>query len=101
MRHPSTVESERGSTSQSPPSAGGSIVLGLLLVGTIVAVSYPLIAGAALLGALTSSLYQRIRQNTDKRKQQGSDSVSEHRTQSSAAAVGDRQARRNGNSCCD
>ncbi len=101
MRHPSTLESERDSSSQSAPSVGGSIVLGLLLVGTIVAVSYPLIVGALLLGALTSSLYQRIRQSTKKKEETGSDSVSEHRSQSSAAAVGDRQARRNGNSCCD
>ncbi|WP_340098627.1 hypothetical protein [Salinibaculum salinum] len=101
MRHPSNINSERSRSPKSPPGTGGSLVLGLLLVGILVAVSYPVIVGAALLGALSSSLYQRIRQDSDENGQTSTDSVSEQRPQSSAAAVGDRQARRNGNGCCE
>ena len=101
MRHPSEINSERSSSPQTSPSVGGSLVLGLLLVGTIVAASYPIIVGAALLGALSSSLSQRIRQSIDKNGQTGTNNVSEQRPQSRAAAVGDRRTRQNGNGCCE
>jgi hypothetical protein len=100
MRYPGSIDIDRGGPRQSPPSVGGGIVVGLLLVGTIVAVSYPLLTAAAVLGALTATLYHRMRQTRANEEQTDSEGVSEHRTQSETTEIRERQTRTNGNGCC-